>query len=117
MSTPARREESQTERWARANANEVIALPEPGETFEFEDWEKPQTIRKLRQLGVIQRVEKGEYRVSRVAWDVANQVLEAAQTLPCGHSGFQNLGDGRYSCAFERCDSEFDRETVEEVFG
>ena len=35
----------------------------------------------------------------------------------CPSSGVKNLGDGRFTCSRGECDSEFGRETAEEVLG
>jgi hypothetical protein len=47
----------------------------------------------------------------------ADDVIESRDSLPCGHGGFVNLGDGEFACSGEGCDARYERATVEEVFG
>lgn len=74
--------------------------------------------------GAIEQVrrEEGEhgliyyYRIHPKIQGLVLDHLKHADTLPCGHTGLQNLRDGGYSCGVEVCDAEYSRETVEEVF-
>ena len=57
-------------------------------------------------------------------WEVTEQFEQklenhtpAGPQLPCGHHGFRNLGDGRYTCAADFCDSICSRDELKEAMG
>ena len=57
-----------------------------------------------------------KYRINPKAQREFEELREQTDTLPCGHRGFQNLGDV-YTCSYDHCDETHSRATVAEVFG
>lgn len=82
-------------------------------------------LTRLERMDIVERVDKQQsesswyYRWSLTdqAERYAREILADRDELPCGHSGVRNLAEGGYTCAFDQCDAEFGRETVEEVLG
>lgn len=56
------------------------------------------------------------YQTKKGVRAYADAILADRDLLPCGHSGFSNLGDGEFACGFEDCEARYERATIEEVF-
>ncbi|MFB6254194.1 MAG: hypothetical protein ABEI06_06275, partial [Halobacteriaceae archaeon] len=115
-----------TKKRLRAHAWLIAQLPDPGETFQVQDVDRIQNTKGLLALlhdvGVIRRVGHDNDGVSK--WEVREGVKEYVadyrsnrSELPCGHTGFVNLGDGEYKCSYDGCDRRYSRQMIEEVFG
>lgn len=103
------------------HAHHIVKLPAPPETFTANDLPEDSNLRQQlkywAQNGLVHQIERRPtgylWMVDRRAYDRAETVAKDRDTLPCGHTGFTNLGDGDYGC--QVCDAVYDRETVEEV--
>jgi len=82
-------------------------------------------LTRLERMDIVERVDRKPtdsswyytWRLTDDAEQYARDILEERDELPCGHSGIENIHNGGYSCAFDGCDAEFSRDTVEEVLG
>lgn len=77
----------------------------------------------VEMVGVVGIDHRGNHRHVQVyqtregARAYTNSILAGRDLLPCGHSGFRNLGDGEFTCAQDGCNAQYNRDTIEEVFG
>lgn len=77
-------------------------------------------VSKLRDAAVVEAVDeyvdvRQSYRLDAEFADRIDAHEPRSPQLPCGHHGWHNCGDGVFVCAYEHCDAEFDRETIEAV--
>lgn len=112
------------------HAEELRGLPEPGEARPYDElpeWISRARLHSLVHEGILRRVtreqtstgyHRGLYTTDEDCWELLNEIWnqktpQKPPYLPCGHSGFHNEGDGRYSCTTYCCEAEFDREELE----
>lgn len=111
----------------RHNPDAARALPAPEDTYRM--FETPEVchgaIRTFVIEGIVERVGTtdgtesgvcGIYRTPELVHEWIEDELRTQPTLPCGHGGFSNLGDGEYTCTEETCEARHDRATVAAVF-
>lgn len=120
---------SQASSYLSSNFNQLQSLLGVEEPFEYVDVDEeisPSQIGNMRDIGILKVVshkksDGDRWRTWRLA-DAAREYLEAERerhnTAPCGHIGVSNLRDSdQYSCAYDPCDVEFDRETAADIIG
>lgn len=100
----------------RFTGDAILVIAGEDESKEFETVVGAQQIRAMIANDIIRQVKKGVYQLNSEPYDAAREKWENAATMPCGHTGFSNLGDGEYTCSFDYCDERFDRETVKAAF-
>lgn len=111
----------------RSRYDTLQSLPAPGKGWLSR--EVPPELRRLLKLlvgiGAVEKIHREVegnvarwvYQTARPFWGRLQEYDGSSTRLPCGHHGLRNLRRGGYSCKYEPCEEEFDRETVEEVIG
>lgn len=113
------REKKSLRMYLRANFDALSDLPEPDERWTYLDLcdcIEPH-LQKLIEIQGVEHVgenEEGykEFKVNEEAYEILLECREGRMTLPCGYSGFKNIGGGFYTCSFDRCDHRYTRETL-----
>jgi hypothetical protein len=125
--------------YVKSNIAALAKLPAPDETFTSDALTGDVTAQSLKKYSVITAVgrtrreydnENGGGHRDVTVWKLTaaghaqiQAVLdgEYSNKLPCSdaapHTGFTNIGDGKYECTTEGCEAVHDRETIERVFG
>lgn len=105
--------------YLKANASKLNDLCAPGETWVTAD--APTRFKKrmyvLEKYGVVkcvgtvsqESVKKNLWETNPAAWEAIQTMVSGRDTLPCGHTGWRNCGEGIFECltcqqAVERCD-------------
>jgi len=88
--------------------------------WEDSPWRDEETLHRLYvEGGMSERQVADELECARdtARYWINRYDLEQDNTLPCGHTGFKNLGGGEYTCSTESCEVRYSRGEVAEVFG
>lgn len=130
--------EVQNTMFAHAHTDLVLALPEPGREYLWEEvaervpaignnhWNYQQRLQNHNAIKKhhTERHNDTEYAVWETDEHLYRYCERLAATrpsgLPCGHrSGFTTIDAdaGVYECGAEWCDARYDRDTITEVFG
>lgn len=102
-------------------APEIVLLPEPPEGFSLAEAKRlgadslnGQMMGKSDLFRYTGKSAPGSdqklWQVSRAAYAAAQEIENRDGLLPCGHSGFKNIGDGQLEC--KRCGEVHDRSEV-----
>lgn len=107
----------------RGNLSYFLDLPDPDDN----DWivadQPPGVAARLHHLirrGLIEKTGRRRpgpwsiytFTTNPDAYDAIQAEADRRTLLPCGHAGFENHGDGEYSCSYEYCSEIHDRETI-----
>ena len=109
--------------WLKNNIYHVKSIKPPGETWTAREIDIQTSYithlkrrGMIRQLGFDESLNRGVYRTTELGYRAIQEALETRESndrfLPCDHSGIRNLGNDRYTCAFEKCDKIYSRDEV-----
>lgn len=105
----------------RRNQDAAVRLPPPSlpKTYNELEPEVQDVFSLFLKIGVLERDEteaasdSDRFYAPRDVYAYAQQLNEDRPTLPCGHGGIRNPGDGVFTCTQDVCDAEFGQEEVQ----
>jgi len=114
--------------WLMQNTHALKDLPEPGK--EWKSKNQPEHIQdriiKLSAKDIIHRVRRCSatdetiFETNREAYNALQKYIERKENdesegfLPCGHNGFENLGDDLYQCKRDTCEQIHTKAAINE---
>lgn len=106
--------------YIRGHLDALTELPPPEERWTYHDISDSihTHLQKLRADGSV--VVEGEtddgyklFSVDERAYQIIKECSQARETLPCGHTGVKNIGDGLLTCGFDGCSHKYTRDTMQ----
>lgn len=118
---------NQTESLIQSHPETICALPHP-ESYRLRELDGRVSVgthKRLVRAAIVDVVDEVHcednarmvkvYQVDPDAREHAEAFAAAQPSLPCGpdHTGFVNLGGGRFGCSAEACEATYDRDAIE----